>query len=89
MKIFTTLALGQGALMRVWCRSWESRGWETRLRSDKAERGRDVKVNIINFSFKPGQRWPRVVKFGRPGWKLAALVRFDTEDQVLNCGRPL
>jgi len=79
-------------LARVWIRSWRARGWKTGIRFDKRERW--VSLRVINFSLKrrgsPEQlKWKR---YGVRGWLTSPLVKFPagaTEDDVLNCGRPL
>jgi hypothetical protein len=100
MKVFADYEESEAPLLRVWVRSWTARGWEPRLLSYPPTRfhpqmkpGTFLKVlpRVINFSFRPSRKGlPRVIGYGKRGWKTAALVRFPagtTEDQVLTCGR--
>ena len=76
--------------MRVWVRSWEARGWQVCIKEKGRAPCKNVSIRVINFSFRPGQRWPkRIVRYRFPGWQKAPLVRFASEDEVLSCGRPL
>lgn len=88
MMIFTMFSPGQGGLVRVWDRSWSSRGWTTRI-GEAPKNSWKVFVNVINFSLAPGKDRPRVTRYGRPGWEKAALVWFESEDDALNCGRKI
>lgn len=88
-KVYTQLKPGAGPLFRVFNRSWSARGWEVRIGTRTGLDDIDTRVNVINFSYRPGDPRPRAVKYGKPGWETAALVIFQTEDQVLNCGRPI
>jgi hypothetical protein len=50
-------------------------------------------LRVLNFSYS-AKRTPkrRVVRVGRSGWLTAPLVRFSsevTEQEILDCGRPL
>lgn len=105
MKVFAVFSEGKAGLVKVWARSWESRGWAARLisrgeilrhRSARAAvraRGGGVLVDleVINFSHRRNHR-PRTVVWGRPGWMSAPLVRFPgnaTTEVVAQCGRAL
>src|SRR6266581_6570867 len=95
VKVFTDYSDKSAHLLRVWVRSWSTRGWEPRLIFQKSTNpGRSPKVSsrVINFSLRPCNRFQNAVKHGTREWKKAPLVEFPpgvTEDFILNCGRAL
>lgn len=100
VKVFTLFDPATAGLLRVWARSWANRGWTPRLLTARdvkrhtpqevAEKRRGVFVppGVINFHFKKNPM-PFTRAFKETGWEGAALVKFETEDEVLNCGRPI
>ena len=107
MKVFSVFSERKAGLIKVWAQSWEARGWTPQLISEREletegsvraairARGGGVlaDVLVVNFEYPARRRPPRrVVGFGKPGWKMARLVRFPagaTEEQIRNCGRSL
>jgi hypothetical protein len=96
MDVFTHWKGSNPTLLRVWARSWESRGWKPRLLTTRNPRPPAgafvVPCSAINFSRRPKRGPLPVSVFGEPGWDSAPVVLFpadSTEDAVLNCGRPL
>jgi hypothetical protein len=91
MKVFAAFSLPKAGLVRVWMQSWEARGWQPRLVSEREVReyvtvrraikarggGHLTDLRVINFSCTPrGRAHRKLSKFGRPGWELADLVGF-------------
>lgn len=91
MRVFAVYSGSKAALVRVWAKSWEARGWVPQLLSEREVRqhGNPRRASVarggghltdlcwINFSLTPRRRAQRTVKkFSRPGWESADLVRF-------------
>jgi hypothetical protein len=107
MRVFAVYSPRKAWLVRVWAESWDARGWSAKLLTEREvrERGtprRAAKARggglltdlcVINFSCRARSRDPRKsIRFGKPGWERAGLVRFsvsETEQQIRDCGRPL
>lgn len=89
-NVFIQFEHGKVDVLRVAMRSWSRRGWTVKINLiPDPSRGLNVLSRDINYSFKRGKM--RRVRFGKRGWKTAAVVRFPefvTEDQILNA-RPL
>lgn len=106
MKVFAVYSEKTVELISPWAASWTARGWIPRLISpqDIEEHGsarRAVEAlgggflsdcRVINYGFRPIKQAlrPAIVRYGRPGWRTAALVRFPedaTGVTVRNGGR--
>jgi hypothetical protein len=104
MTIYTLWGPGQAELFRLWDRSWRARGWKTRiLTATKFSQVNNSphkllkkdgllisSFRVINFSLKArGQLKLQAIYFNKPGWETSPLVVFETEAQVLECGRKI
>jgi hypothetical protein len=95
VNVFVKFDPDQAAVLVLWKRSWEARGWTARLISqakDDEPVTLRVPVNVINFSFRNPRETPRRIAwkvFGHPGWEKSPLVFFPnaTEETILKCGR--
>jgi len=90
VRVFAKYSGDLVSLVRIWSRSWESRGWEPRLLSAKEIEeagsvkraiearggGRLTHLLVINFSHDPDGDSRGPVRIGRRRWKTAGLVRF-------------
>jgi hypothetical protein len=99
-QVFAFYIEAQLDLIRPWARSWESHGFIPRLlthrdsNSEKAIREKGggflYSLSVINFGWKRGTKPPsKVFQYGSRGWETAQLVEFETEEQVLSCGRTI
>lgn len=85
----------QGAIIRVWDRSWRLRGWGTRIcLSDEVLDYATICIPYtwINFSQKKFDSHFRAEAFGSYGWLDAPVVIFPadvSEQEILECGRSL
>jgi len=102
-RVFAVYDSSKLDLIRVWARSWEARGWEPRLLSPREVKSQSVEklvkekgggflydLDVVNFSWSCGSTPPKgIARHGKRGWESAKLVRFESEQQVLDCGRAI
>ena len=103
-RVFAVYDSNKLDLIRVWTRSWEARGWEPRLLTPREVKLHSIdklirekgggflyELSVVNFSWDCGTSpAPRcIARYGKRGWESAKLVKFESEQQVLDCGRAI